>query len=225
MARRRLQSLEVLALILLNFAVFFHQESLPPLARILFDDRYGAVPATMWEAWHTFREVGLRHDVLLAALPLVTASYLHADLGHIAGNMIFLWVFANVLAQTVGRALLLVIYFVAGVVAVLVYVRTNPTSEVPMIGASGAIAGLEGAYFALVFRWEVPHANVWPLEGPVPAGRLAFLAICNFVLDTGAFVGHSRTHVAYGAHVGGFLGGALVAMVIATFWDPEWRPA
>jgi membrane associated rhomboid family serine protease len=92
-----------------------------------------------------------------------------------------------------------------------------------MVGASGAIAGLEGAYFTLVVRWEVPHATVWPLDGPVPAGRLALLAAINFVLDTGAFIGHSDQPVAYGAHVGGFLGGAFVAMVISTVWRPTWR--
>ncbi len=223
MPRRRLQNVEVVAIIVLTVAVFLHQEMMSPIRRLVFDDRYGAVPVVMWDAWRAFREEGLRHDVLFAALPLVTANYLHASVGHIGGNMLFLWVFGNVLSQTVGRALLVVTYVVAGMVAVLVYVHANPTSEVPMIGASGAIAGLEGAYFTFVFRWEVPHANVWPLEGPVPAARLAVLAVFNFVLDTGAFVGHAHQGVAYGAHVGGFLGGALVAMVIATFWRPKWR--
>jgi membrane associated rhomboid family serine protease len=223
MTRRRLESLEVIAVILFTVAIYFHEASLAPLPRIVFDERYGAVPATMWDAWRTFQEVGFRRDLVFAAMPLVTANYLHASIEHIGGNMLFFWVFANVLAQAVGRTLLLVIYVLAGMVAVLVYVHSNPTSEIPMIGASGAIAGLEGAYFTLVFRWEVPHARVWPLEGAVPAGRLAFLAICNFVLDTTSFVGHSQERVAFGAHVGGFLGGALLAMIIATVWTPTWR--
>ena len=223
MARRPLQSLEVIAIVVVTLAVFFHQESLTPIRRMVFDDTYGAVPAVMWDAWHSFQQSGFSRDVLLAALPLLTANYVHSDIGHVGGNMLFFWVFANVLSQTVGRALLVVIYLIAGAIAVLVYVHTNPTSEAPMVGASGAIAGLEGAYFTFVLRWEVPHATVWPLEGVVPAGRLAFLAIINFVLDTGSFVGHSREHVAYGAHVGGFLGGALVAMIIASFWTPVWR--
>jgi len=223
MARRPLQSLEVIALILVNVGVFFHELSLVPMQRIAFDQRFGAVPVAMWEAWRTFRESGLSREVVAAGVPLVTASYLHAGVGHLAGNMLFLWIFANVVAQTIGRGLLLVVYAVGGIVAVLVYVRTNPTSDVPMIGASGAVAALAGAYFTLVFRWEVPPVFVWPLAGAVPASRLAFLAIWNFILDTGAFVGHSQTHVAYGAHVGGFLGGALVAMVIASISGPEWR--
>jgi membrane associated rhomboid family serine protease len=223
MARPRFRSYEVIAVIALTFVVFFHQQALPPLRRIAFDDRFGAVPAIMWDAWRIFREFGLKHEVIEAALPFVTANYLHADIGHIGGNMLFFWIFANVLSQSVGRALLLAIYLFAGVVAVLVYVHSDPTSEVPMIGASGAIAGLEGAYFTFVYRWEMPHGHVWPIEGSIPPAGLALLAVFNFVLDTGAFVGHSQEGVAYGAHVGGFLGGVFAAMVIATAWQPKWR--
>jgi len=225
MARPRWNRFEVVAIIVVTVAVFIHQESQGPLRRLVFDDTYGAVPVNMWDAWRTFQDVGLRRDVLLAALPLLTANYLHADVAHIGGNMLFFWVFASVLSATVGRALLLAIYIFAGAVAVVVYVHANPTSDAPMIGASGAIAGLEGAYFTLVYRWEVPHVRVWPLEGPIAPARLAFLAICNFVLDTGAFVGHAREHIAYGAHVGGFLGGAFAAMLISTLSDPKWRGA
>jgi membrane associated rhomboid family serine protease len=223
MARRRLQGLEVIALVLINVVLFAYKQALSPLEQARLSLRYGAVPVVMGEVWQALKDFGPRWQLLPFALPIVTANYLHVDLEHLLGNMLFLWVFANVLSQAVGRVLLLVTYLVAGAVAVIVYVHTNPTSEQPMIGASGAIAGLEGAYFTLVLRWEVPHAKVWPLDGPIPAASLAFLAVCNFILDTGAFVGHSREHVAYGAHVGGFLGGAFVAMVIATAWTPKWR--
>jgi membrane associated rhomboid family serine protease len=117
----------------------------------------------------------------------------------------------------------LVLYVLSGIVAVLVYVRTNPGSEIPMVGASGAIAGLEGAYFALAYRWELPSAHVWPLDGPVSAWRLAVLALVNFFLDTRAFFERSDTGTAYGAHVGGFLGGAILAMALATLRRPLWR--
>ncbi len=223
MTQGRLRNLEVVAIALVCVVVFFHQESLAPLPRMLFEDRYGAVPSIMWEAWRRFEETGFHRELLVGALPLVTANFLHADVSHIGGNLLFLWVFGNVVSQTVGRWLFLVTYLFAGVVAVLIHVHSNPGSDAPMVGASGAIAGLEGAYFALVFRWEVQPANVWPVSGPVHPSALALLAIVNFVLDTGSFVGHAQDHTAYGAHAGGFLGGALVAMVIATFATPTWR--
>jgi membrane associated rhomboid family serine protease len=225
MVQRRIASPEVIVIALVTLGVFFHQESLMPLRRMLFDDQYGAVPEQMWAAWRTFREAGFSRELLPSALPLLTANYLHADIGHVGGNLLFFWIFAHVLSRTIGRTLLVLTYLFAGAIAVLVYVHTNPTSEVPMLGASGAIAGLEGAYFTLVLRWELPHASIWPFQGDIPPGRLAFLAIMNFVLDTGAFVGHARDHVAYGAHVGGFLGGAFVAMVLSTVSRPEWRDA
>jgi membrane associated rhomboid family serine protease len=220
---RSLQRVEVIALVVLNFAIFFHEESLPPLQHALFNLRYGAVPIAVIDAWDAFRAAGPSHDVILGLLPVITANYLHADIAHVGGNMLFLWVFANVLSHALGRSLTLLVYLLAGITAVVVHVHGSPTSEVPMIGASGAIAGLEGAYFVLVFRWELPHARVWPLEGPVPPIRLAVLAVLNFILDTGAFVGRSHDQVAHGAHLGGFLGGAFVAMVIASVWRPEWR--
>jgi len=223
MAVRRFQSAEVFLVLFVTAAVFFHEQSMGPLQRMIFDDRYGAVPSVLWDAWHSFRQTGLTHDVLLAALPLITANYLHADFAHIGGNMLFFWIFANVVSQTAGRALFLLVYLVSGIVAVVVYARTNPGSDVPMIGASGAIAGLEGAYFAFAFRWEMPHATVWPLDGPVPASRLAIVALVNFALDSSSFFGHSHENVAYGAHVGGFLGGAITAMIIASFWRPRFR--
>jgi membrane associated rhomboid family serine protease len=142
---------------------------------------------------------------------------------HLAMNMAFFWLFGNALAEAVGRLLFPVIYLLAGIIAVLVYVRTNPTSEIPMVGASGAIAGLEGAYFVLVLRWEVPHPQIWPFEGPIQPWVLGLVALINFFTDSQAFFGRVRDTTAYGAHVGGFVGGALLAMVIASAWRPHWR--
>jgi membrane associated rhomboid family serine protease len=222
---RQIQSLEVIVVIAVTAAVFGYEQSLGPISRMTFDETYGAVPTRMWDAWRAMREGGVSAEVLRAAAPLLTANFLHADVMHIAMNMLFLWVFGNVVRQVAGRTLFLVLYLLAGIVAVLVHVRTNPTSDVPMVGASGAIAGLEGAYFAFAFRWEVPHASVWPLEGPQPPWRLAIVALLNFFTDTTAFFGRARDSVAYGAHVGGFLGGAILAMIVASLWRPKWRGA
>jgi membrane associated rhomboid family serine protease len=222
---RRFRSVEVVLVLLLNVAVFLHQQTLGAAKRMIFDDRYGAVPSVMWDAWTSFRQAGVTREVLRDAMPLVTANYLHADVAHIGANMLFFWIFANVVSETAGRLAFFIVYVLAGMIAVLVYVRTNPGSDIPMIGASGAIAGLEGAYFAFAFRWEMPSASVWPLDGPVPAGRLALVALLNFALDTSSFFGRSHDNVAYGAHVGGFLGGAIVAMIIASFYRPRLRAA
>jgi membrane associated rhomboid family serine protease len=214
---------EVVAVLVLTAAVWGYDQSLGPLGSFLLSERFGAVPFRMVGAWHSFLEHGLSADVLAAALPLVTASFLHASFSHLAMNMLFFWIFGNALSEAAGRAMFLVLYLLSGVVAVLVYVRTNPTSDAPMIGASGAIAGLEGAYFVLAYRWELPHPTVWPLDGPIPPWRLAVVALIGFFLDARAFFGQTDDFIAYGAHVGGFLGGAILAMILASIRRPKFR--
>lgn len=223
MPRRRSQSAEVIAVLAVTVAVFAYQSSLGMDQRDAFDTRFGAVPVVMWDAWRQLRAHGLDRDVLSAALPLLTAGFLHADVMHIAANMLFFWIFANVVSQVTGRALFVALYLLAGVIAVLVFVRTNPEGEVPMVGASGAIAGLQGAYFVFFYRWELPPATVWPLDGPQAPARLGLVALISFAIDSKNFFGHAQNQVAYGAHVGGFVGGGLLAMLVATFYRPRFR--
>jgi membrane associated rhomboid family serine protease len=225
MVPRRFQSADVIVVLAITVLVYGYQSSLGMEQRLDFEDRFAAVPSQMWAAWHALREHGMSRDVLEAAMPLVTANFLHASFGHLAGNMLFFWIFANCISQVTGRTVFVALYLLAGILAVLVYVRTNPDSDVPMVGASGAIAGLEGAYFVFFYRWELPPAVVWPLEGPQAPGRLGLLALVNFAMDSGAFFGHARGGVAYGAHVGGFVGGGILAMIVATAWRPTFRPA
>jgi membrane associated rhomboid family serine protease len=214
---------EVVAVMAITVLVWWYDQSLGPVGSMALAERFGAVPTRMWDAWHAFRRDGISRDVLAAALPLLTANFLHGGFMHVAMNMLFFWIFGNAVSEAAGRATFLALYLLSGVVAVLVYVRTNATSDIPMVGASGAIAGLEGAYFALAYRWELPHAHVWPLDGPVAPWRLAVVALVSFFVDTQAFFGRVDDTTAYGAHVGGFLGGALLAMGVATVWRPEWR--
>jgi membrane associated rhomboid family serine protease len=219
----RFQSIDVVAVLVVTVLIFAYESSLGLEDHMLFELRFGAVPSTMWDAWHALREHGIDRSVLVAAMPLVTANFLHADFEHIAGNMIFFWIFGHCVSQVTGRALFVVLYLLGGVFAVLVYVRTNPWSDVPMIGASGAIASLMGAYFVFFYRWELPYATVWPLEGPQPPARLGLVALVSFALDARSFFGHEQSGVAFGAHVGGFVGGGLLAMMVATVWRPRFR--
>lgn len=215
--------MEVVAVMVLTVVVWGYQQSLDPMGGLLFSEQWGAVPMRMVGAWHALREQGMSRDVLEAAAPLVTANYLHASFMHLAMNMLFFWIFGNALSEAAGRVLFLALYLLGGMIAVLVYVRTNPTSEIPMVGASGAIAALEGAYFVFAYRWELPHAHVWPLDGPVAPWRLGIVALIGFFLDTQAFFGRVHDSTAYGAHVGGFVGGALLAMIAATVLRPRFR--
>ena len=223
MPRRRFQSAEVIAVLAVTVAVFAYQSSLGLLQRDAFDDRFGAVPTVMWGAWHALRAHGLDQGGARGG-PAPLDRQLPARRRHAHRRQHALLLdLANVVSQVTGRALFVALYLLAGAIAVLVFVRTNPEGEVPMVGASGAIAGLQGAYFVFFYRWELPPATVWFLDGPQSPARLGLVALISFAIDSQAFFGHAQTQVAYGAHVGGFVGGGLLAMVVATFYRPRFR--
>ncbi|MDQ4132938.1 MAG: rhomboid family intramembrane serine protease [Actinomycetota bacterium] len=142
-------------------------------------------------------------NVMLAVL---SSMFLHADLIHLLGNMLFLWVFGNNIEDRLGHVMFLLFYVLAGLAATAAHVAVQPDSTVPIIGASGAIAGVMGAY--LVLFPNVPiRSLVFIFITDVPA---KFLLGFWFVLQ---FFTSPDSGVAWVAHVAGFAFGALVAFV------------
>jgi membrane associated rhomboid family serine protease len=137
-------------------------------------------------------------------LAVLSSMFLHVGLIHLAGNMLFLWVFGNNIEDRMGHLLYLIFYLLAGVAATAAHVLVQPSSMVPIVGASGAIAGVMGAY--LVLFPNVPiRSLVLIFITDVPAKwLLAFWFVLQF------FTGDADG-VAWVAHVGGFLFGAVVA--------------
>jgi membrane associated rhomboid family serine protease len=143
-------------------------------------------------------------------LGVLYSMFLHGSLLHIGGNMLFLWIFGNNVEDRFGHFAYLIFYLLAGVVATVVYVALDPSSIVPLIGASGAIAGVMGAY--LVFFPRAP-INSLILIPPIVLFRriqarwlLLFWIASQFLLSPGS-------GVAWTAHVGGFAFGVLVGLV------------
>ena len=151
-------------------------------------------------------------------LAVLTSMFLHGSLAHLAFNMLFLWIFGNNLEDRWGRARYLLFYAAAGIAATLAFVLTSPRSAVPLIGASGAIAGVMGAYLMLF-----PRARILGLVGifPLPLPAWVFLGFW-FVSQ---FLGGSDG-VAYAAHIGGFVFGLGVGAVVrsSTPRPPEVVP-
>lgn len=141
-------------------------------------------------------------DPLLA---IFTSMFLHGSVGHVLFNMWFLWIFGNNVEEAFGRIRYLLLYLIGGVAATAAFVVVNPQSTVPLVGASGAIAAVLGAY-AVLF----PGHNILSLVGwfviPIPAA--IFLGLW-FVAQFGL----GGTNVAWEAHAGGFVFGLLVALV------------
>ncbi len=151
---------------------------------------------------------------------LVTALFIHAGWLHLGSNLLFLWIFGDNVEDRLGHLRYLLFYLVCGVAANLVQVYTMPLSEVPLVGASGAIAGVLGAYVVMYPRaWVsvlVPiFFFLWPIDIPVIA-MLGFWFISQLASGLAAITeaSHATGGVAWWAHIGGFLVGMVLAPLI-----------
>jgi membrane associated rhomboid family serine protease len=190
-------------------AVFLWQQALPGPAGERAVYEYGMVPAVLFGQAHLAPPL---HSALPPWTTIFTSMFMHGGFLHIAGNMLYLWIFGKGVELALGPARYLLFYLLCGVAAALTQALVNPASDVPMIGASGAIAGVLGAYLVLH-----PRGNVVTLVWIVIIVRLialpaALLLGIWFLLQlTSALSSAGEPGVAVWAHVGGFLTGmALV---------------
>ena len=205
----RRPSLLTWGLILMNFAVYFYLAQNPVMNNDAIA-RYAVVPADISAGRH----LGT----------LITSLFLHANLLHVGGNMLFLWIFGNNVEDKLGELKFLVVYFAAGVAGSLLQVAITPTSTVPMLGASGAISGLLAAY-VLYF----PRARVLTFIIPFFFVTLsAFIFIGYWIalqaLDAYFSFGVSGGGVAFFAHIGGFVTGLLLAILLRPREHPDPHP-
>jgi len=146
---------------------------------------------------------------------LFTSMFLHGGWFHLVGNMWFLWIFGNNIEDAMGAGRFAVFYVLAGTLAALAHVVTDPGSPVPMVGASGAISGVMGAYLVLYPRARVDtlfYFLIFFRIIPLPAWVILGYWFAIQLLSTGAGAGPG---VAYAAHVGGFLAGILLVPFFA----------
>ena len=192
--------------------VFLWQNSLvePAARRALYT--LGLVPAVLFDVKQLPPELA----IIPPYTTLVTSMFLHGGWMHLIGNMLFLWIFGNNVEDALGRGRFVLFYLVCGVVAALAQALPAPESTIPVIGASGAIAGVLGAYLLLY-----PHARVvvvipifFYLHLTVlPAFLLIGLWFLVQVLNSIAASGQEGG-VAWLAHVGGFVAGVLLLPVL-----------
>jgi membrane associated rhomboid family serine protease len=194
-------------LILTNVAVFLYEFTLPPRAFKAFVLANSTIPARIPSALagHTPLEIAL--------LPLLTSMFLHSGFLHIAGNMLFLWIFGDNVEDTFGHIPYLFFYLFCGIGAGLLHILFNWSSTTPALGASGAISGVMGAYIVLFPRQPV-LTLVFIFLVPIPA--FIFLGYWFVIQALYAFTSLGETTsggVAFWAHVGGFVLGVLITKV------------
>ncbi len=178
--------------------------------RVLYG--YGMIPAVVFGSAHLAPYL----HVVPAWATVFTSMFLHGGWFHLVGNMLFLWIFGNNVEDELGRLRFIILYLTSGVAAALIQGLSEPGSHVPMVGASGAIAGVLGAYAVLspranvyVFVWIVIFFRVIS----VPAWMLLGFW---FVMQLVSGLGQARGQpgVAFWAHVGGFATGIILVTML-----------
>ena len=195
------------AFIVICVLVYFWQVSLDSEVNQSVVFSLGLIPAVILE------KVQLPPELILVppAVTVFTSMFLHGGFMHLAGNMLYLWIFGNNVEDAMGHFRFIIFYAVCGIVAALGQTLQNPDSQIPMIGASGAISGVLGAYLLLY-----PHARVLVL---VPLGffiqlvRLPAVFVLGLwfliQLISSAMINPGGGGVAWFAHIGGFIAGML----------------
>jgi membrane associated rhomboid family serine protease len=205
----RRRSLLTWGLILINLGVYFYLRQDPVMDANTIQ-RYAVVPA----------EITAGHQLGT----LITSMFLHANLLHVGGNMLFLWIFGNNVEDRLGELKFIVLYLASGIAGSLLQVFITPTSTVPMLGASGAISGLLAAYVlyfprARVLTYIVPIFIV-TISAYVFIGYWIALQALNAYLNLGVAGGG----VAFFAHIGGFVTGLVLAILLRPREHPNPHP-
>jgi rhomboid family protein len=199
-------------LIGLNTVVFLFEVLLAPQARSALFYQFGVIPAHSTALLAGVRPVGA--DVAL--VPLLTSMFLHGSWLHLIANMWALWIFGDNIEDHLGHTRYLLLYLLSGLAGSLLHIAFNPLSMVPSVGASGAIAGVMGAYFLLFPAARVltlvPFLFVFFLWLPAWV-VLGYWFIVQFLGGASTAIAYSRESgggVAFWAHVGGFCAGILM---------------
>jgi membrane associated rhomboid family serine protease len=204
-------------LIALNVLAFLWQVSLgASLERVLYGIAF--IPARFWVPGHWAADL----------ITIVASMFLHGSLMHIGSNMLYLWIFGDNVEDRLGHFRYLLFYLLCGFIATYAHAFFSPGSNIPAIGASGAIAGVLGAYIVL---W--PHARVMTLipifffitVRHIPAiiilGLWFVLQLFSGVGSLGVTDAQDMGGVAYFAHIGGFVAGMLLIVPFGGFRQPR----
>ena len=196
-------------LIVINVLVYLNQLALSPRAAVRFVYLYGLIPLEISSG-----DLMVQHPVPLYGT-ILTSMFVHGGVFHLAGNMLYLWIFGDNVEDRLGRFRFLLFYLLSGVGAAAAQILSDPHSKIPMVGASGAISGVLGAYLLLY-----PHARVvtlvffgWlvrviEIRALIVLGFWIVVQLVSGLLTWGAQVGG----VAWFAHVGGFVAGLVMVL-------------
>ncbi len=211
-----------IGLIGINLAVYIYQITQPAANQHQFVMGYGLIPAELLGRWPHL------HGSIPSVFTLLTSQFLHGGLLHLLGNMLYLWIFGNNIEDLLGKWRFLLFYLLCGVFAAAAHIILHPNSTLPMVGASGAIAGVLGAYLI-----SFPGSRVLVLVFVifiVTTARISAFYVLGFWFVMQLFyasgsVGREGTNIAYMAHIGGFLIGIWLVRKLRPnrLWRSGWK--
>jgi membrane associated rhomboid family serine protease len=195
-------------IIILNALAWLFEVSMPRENLTVFLQVWGVVPAAF------------------IPVTLVSAMFLHGSWSHVIGNMWYLWIFGDNVEDRLGHGRFIVFYLLCGMTAAIGQVLMDPTSTVPTIGASGAIAGVMGAYFVLFPKSRVltliPLIIIWDII-ELPAVFLLGFWFLLQLLNAGSVTASANGGVAFAAHVAGFVTGLIGVFVFRKRQIDAWN--
>ena len=197
-------------LIAINLVIFFLEWAMDPESLKVLVYQFGMVPSQV----AALAEGARGSNPAAALVPVLTSMFLHGSWLHVAGNMWFLWIFGDNVEDYLGHFKYLAFYLLSGIAAACAQIIANPFSRVPNVGASGAIAGILGAYFILypkarVLTWFPLifffHLPAWVMLG--------YWFVYQFLSGAATSITQTSGGIAFWAHVGGFVAGIVLIKV------------
>jgi len=191
------------ALVAANIAIFMYEISLGPhMDRIFF--AYGAIPFELMQG------IAAKERPIPIGLTAFTSMFVHGGFFHVGGNMLYLWIFGNNVEDAMGHGRFIVFYLLCGLIAVYSQAYIAPNSKLPMVGASGAVSGVLGAYLLLFPRAKV--LTLVPFFIFIQIFRVPAVFLLGFWIVVQVLSGFfgDQSGVAWFAHIGGFIAGMLL---------------
>ena len=198
-----------IGLVAINILVYIYQLTLSSEGLETFLFRYGAIPGRLI---HPFEGAQALPQTIPFGLTIFSSMFLHGGLFHLLGNMLYLWIFGNNVEDYLGHVKYIIFYLISGFFAAFIHTLSDLNSSIPMIGASGAIAGVLGAYLVLFPRANISTLFIFIIFFKiikVPAVLILGLWFLLQLLNAGSGGGS----VAWYAHVGGFLTGVVLIQI------------
>ncbi|MDX9871547.1 MAG: rhomboid family intramembrane serine protease [Clostridia bacterium] len=199
------------AIIILNLYIYFVQFTSNPNALEQLIIHYALIPARFAEGLQAYSWAGFLHS------PLVTATFLHGSWFHVLFNMLYLWIFGDNIEDRLGHVRFLLFYLLAGVAGNIAHILLNFDSPIPLVGASGAIAGVLGAYFITFPRSKITtlfFVFFFIFVRPIPAIFFLFFWFVLQLANGLGSIGIMGETTAWWAHIGGFLAGIGLMLLL-----------